>query len=84
MDFDVEIDVKLKEGLLNPEAKTIERGLQLLGYKGIKDFDTKRAFAFKISAKDEHKARTEVDEMCKKILVNPVIQDYEIKIKHEK
>jgi phosphoribosylformylglycinamidine synthase len=81
MTYDLEINVKLKKGLLNPEAKTIERSLQLLGYKNVSDFDTKRAFAMKIDASSPEEAEKQADEMCKRILVNPVIQDYEILIK---
>ena len=81
MVFEIEINVKLKKGLLNPEAKTIERRLQLLGYKNVSEFDTKRAFAMKIDASSEEDAKKQADEMCKRILVNPVIQDYVISVK---
>jgi phosphoribosylformylglycinamidine synthase len=81
MTYDVEINVKLKKGLLNPEAKTIERSLQLLGYKNVSDFDTKRAFAMKIESSSPEEAEKQADDMCKRILVNPVIQDYEITVK---
>jgi phosphoribosylformylglycinamidine synthase subunit PurS len=79
--MDIEINVKLKKGLLNPEAKTIERSLQLLGYKNVSDFDTKRAFAMRIDAASADEARKQADEMCRRMLVNPVIQDYEIIVK---
>ena len=81
MVFEVEIDVKLKKGLLNPEAKTIERSLQLLGYKNVSEFDTKRAFIMKVDASFPEEAEKQADEMCKRILVNPVIQDYVITVK---
>lgn len=79
--MDVEIVVKLKKGLLNPEAKTIEKSLNLLGYKNVSDFDTKRVFLMKIDAKSAEEAGKQADEMCRRILVNPVIQDYEITVK---
>jgi len=79
--MDVEIVVKLKKGLLNPEAKTIEKSLGLLGYKNVSDFDTKRVFLMKLDAKSAEDAVKQADEMCRRLLVNPVIQDYEITVK---
>lgn len=81
MNYEVEIDVKLKKGLLNPEANTIERSLGLLGYKNVSEFDTKRAFVMKLEAPDKDEAKRQADEMCKRMLVNPVIQDYVITVK---
>ena len=77
----VEITVNLKKGLLNPEAKTIERSLNLLGYKNVSDFDTKRVFLMDVGAPSPEEAKKQVDEMCKRILVNPVIEDYDIIVK---
>jgi phosphoribosylformylglycinamidine synthase len=79
--MEVEINVKLKKGLLNPEAKTIERSLHLLGYKNVSEFDTKQSFVMDIDASSADEAKKQADEMCKRILVNPVIQDYEILVK---
>lgn len=76
----VEITVKLKKGLLNPEAKTIERSLGLLGYKNVSDFDTTRVFLMDVDAHSAEAAKSQADEMCRRILVNPVIQDYEIRV----
>jgi len=81
MSYEVEINVKLKKGLLNPEANTIERSLKLLGYKNVSDFDTKRAFVMKVDASSPEEAEKQADEMCKRMLVNPVIQDYDIIVK---
>ncbi|MEO0248026.1 MAG: phosphoribosylformylglycinamidine synthase subunit PurS [candidate division WOR-3 bacterium] len=79
--MEVEITVKLKKGLLNPEAKTIERSLNLLGYKNVLGFDTKRVFSMNISAASAEAAKRQAEEMCRRLLVNPVIEDYEIKVK---
>lgn len=79
--MDVEITVKLKKGLLNPEARTIGRSLNLLGYKNVSEVDTKRVFFMKIDAKDNESARKQADEMCRRLLTNPVIEDYAIVVK---
>jgi phosphoribosylformylglycinamidine synthase len=77
----VEVTVKLKKGLLNPEAKTIERSLNLLGYKNVSDFDTEQVFTMDVDVPGAEEAKKQVDEMCRRILVNPVIQKYEIVVK---
>jgi phosphoribosylformylglycinamidine synthase PurS subunit len=79
--MDLEITVKLKKGLLNPEARTIGRSLNLLGYKNVSDVDTKKVFLMKIDAKGEAEAKKQADEMCRRLLTNPVIEDYVIVIK---
>lgn len=76
----VKIKVRLKEGLLNPEAKTIERSLSLLGYDDVSGFDTEKIFIFEVSDKPEEEAKRQADEMCRRLLVNPVIQDYDITV----
>ncbi len=80
MEHNIEVIVKLKKGLLNPEAKTIERSLNLLGYKNVSQFDTKRIFLMKVNAPSAEDAKKQADEMCRRILVNPVIEDYEITV----
>lgn len=79
--MDVEITVKLKKGLLNPEARTIGRSLNLLGYKNVSDVDTKRVFLMKIGTKSPADAKKQADEMCRRLLTNPVIEDYAIVVK---
>jgi phosphoribosylformylglycinamidine synthase subunit PurS len=79
--MDVEITVKLKKGLLNPEARTIGRSLTLLGYKNVSDVDTKKVFLMKIDAGTTADAKKQADEMCRRLLTNPVIEDYTIVVK---
>jgi len=79
MKYDAEVKINLKKGMLNPEASTIERALALLGYK-VEGTDTIEIIKFTIDEENEQLAREEVDDMCQRLLCNPVIHDYEIKI----
>ncbi len=79
MKYDAEVKISLKKGMLNPEASTIQRSLALLGYE-VEGTDTIQTIKFIIDEKDETVAREEVDDMCQRLLCNPVIHDYEIKI----
>lgn len=79
MKYDAEVKISLKKGMLNPEASTIQRALALLGYE-VEGTDTIEIIKFTIDEADEKLAREEVDDMCQRLLCNPVIHDYEIKI----
>jgi phosphoribosylformylglycinamidine synthase len=79
MKYDAEVKISLKKGMLNPEASTIQRALALLGYD-VDGTDTIEIIKFTLNEEDEKIAREEVDDMCQRLLCNPVIHDYEINI----
>ncbi len=79
MKYDAEVKISLKKGMLNPEASTIQRALALLGYE-VEGTDTTQTIKFIIDEEDEKVAKEEVEDMCQRLLCNPVIHDYEIKI----
>lgn len=82
MSYLVEVKTSLKKGMLNPEASTIQKALALLNYE-VDDTKTSNIITFKMDADDLKTAEAEVDEMCQKLLCNPVIHDYEITISEE-
>jgi phosphoribosylformylglycinamidine synthase subunit PurS len=79
MKYDAEVKISLKKGMLNPEAATIQRALALLKYQ-VQDTDTIQIIKFTLEGTEEDVVRQEVDEMCQRLLCNPVIHNYEIKI----
>ena len=79
MKYDIEVKISLKKGMLNPEASTIQRALALLDYK-VENTDTIDIIKFSLEGENEKSAHQNVDEMCQRLLCNPVIHDYEIKI----
>lgn len=79
MKYDAEVRISLKKGMLNPEAATIQRALALLDYQ-VKDTSTVNLIRFSLEGNDEATVKSEVDEMCQRLLCNPVIHDYTIKI----
>ncbi len=82
MIFDIEVEISLKEGMLNPEAKTIENSLGLLGYK-VENTQTLNIITFKIEGENAKEVEGEVDDMCQRLLCNPVIHNYKITINSE-
>lgn len=79
MKYDAEVKISLKKGMLNPEAATIQRALALLDYN-VKNTATVDMIKFTIEGSDQELVKKEVDEMCQRLLCNPVIHDYTIKI----
>ena len=77
--FDIEVKISLKSGMLNPEATTIERSLDLLGYK-VKNVKTDEIIKFQMEGEDREVIRANVTDMCERLLCNPVIHDYKISV----
>ena len=76
--FDVRVEVTHREGIADPAGATIERALPALGFEGIQGVHVGKSIRFSIEAGDEQAARGEIEEMCKRFLTNPVIEDYEV------
>jgi phosphoribosylformylglycinamidine synthase len=74
------VTIKLKKGVLNPEGRTIQRALNFLGFNDVKEVQTYKMIDIIMEGESEEKVKEEVEEMCKKLLANPVIHDYEIKV----
>ncbi|HIH62186.1 MAG TPA: phosphoribosylformylglycinamidine synthase subunit PurS [Methanobacteriales archaeon] len=82
MKFNVEVRIKLKKGMLNPEAATIQRALALLGYE-VENTNTMDIITFTMEEDNMKKVEEEVEDMCQRLLCNPVIHDYQINIEPE-
>lgn len=80
MRFDVLVEVKLRPGIADPQGSTIERALPALGFDGIHAVHVGKAIRFTMEAPDEHAARGTVEELCKRFLTNPVIEDADVTI----
>ena len=74
----IKIIVTLKNGVLDPQGKAIQQTLNGMGFNDIKDVRQGKYFDIEINETDEAKAKNKVDEMCKKLLANLVIEDYKI------
>jgi len=76
-----EVIIELKKGVADPEGMNTKKALNLLGWDVE---DVKSGKVYEIDLGDdvsEEEAREEVEEMCKRLLANPVIQTYEIMMK---
>ncbi|MGY6500073.1 MAG: phosphoribosylformylglycinamidine synthase subunit PurS [Acidimicrobiales bacterium] len=80
MTFDVQIEVRLRAGVADPEGSTIERSLPALGFDGVSGVHVGKYIRFSLDATDEAAARSEVEDMCARFLTNPVIEDAHISL----
>ena len=64
--------------MLDPQGKVIQQTLQDMGVKTLKELRQGKYFEIEVSENDEKKAKDQVDEMCKKLLVNLIIEDFKI------
>ena len=76
MTFDVHVDVQLRPGVADPQGSTIERSLPHLGFEGITGVRVGKSIRFQLDAADETAARGIVDDVCRKFLTNPVIEEF--------
>lgn len=72
------VHVTLKNGVLDPQGKAIQHALSALGFAGVDDVRQGKFIELELSEGDEAKARATVEEMCKKLLANTVIENYAI------
>ncbi len=78
--YRVEVRITPREGLLDPEGKAVEHALQALEFEGVRGVAMGRLIRFRLEAADPADAERKADEMCRKLLANPVTEDYTIGI----
>ena len=72
------ITVTLKKDVLDPQGKVVQNTLVNLGMSNLKNIRQGKYFEIEVEEKDQNNAEKYVDEMCKKLLVNLIIEDYKI------
>lgn len=73
----VKIETKLKESILDPQGQAVKTGLEALGYDNVSDIHVGKYMELTVEdVKTEEELITQVEEMCERLLANPVIEDY--------
>ena len=75
------VTVTLKKDVLDPQGKVVEQTLINMGNKNISNVRQGKYFEFNIEENDKEKAEKVINEFCKKLLANTVIEDYKINYK---
>lgn len=79
----VKIFVTLKNGVVDPQGITIKGALESLGYEGIANVRLGKYIQMELNCKSGKEAEKDIEEMCQKLLVNPVIEDYRYEIEKD-
>ena len=72
------VTVTLKKDVLDPQGKVVQNTLLSLGLDNLKNIRQGKFFEIEIEEKNQHKAEELINDMCKKLLVNLIIEDYKI------
>ena len=74
----IKVIVTLKNGVLDPQGKAIQQTLNGMGFSDVNEVRQGKYFDIEVNEKDEKKAKIKVEDMCKQLLANLVIENYTI------
>ena len=74
----IKVIVTLKNGVLDPQGKAIQQTLIGMNFSNVNEVRQGKYFEIDVKESNENKAKSQIDEMCKKLLANLVIEDFKI------
>ena len=81
--FEAKVTIGLKKGVSDPEGANTLKALKLLGFENVKEAKMIRTVDLLIDGKNKKEVEKNVEQMCQRLLTNPVIHTYEIEIKEK-
>jgi len=78
--YRVSVYVIPKAGVVDPQGAVIERALPALGHAGVANTRVGRYITLEVPGADHDKAKAAVDDMCRRLLANPIIEDYRFEL----
>ena len=78
--FEARVEVTHRPGIADPAGATVERALPALGYTNVTQVHIGKVIRLVVDAANADSARTQVEEMCERLLANPVIESYEVTV----
>ena len=72
--------ITLKEGILDPQGKTVLRALKSLGYDEVEDLRVGKYMELELTGDDQGTLESRLGEMSEKLLTNPIIEDYRMEV----
>jgi len=81
MKFIAEIDIMPMKALLDPQGKAVSQTLQNIGHSGISNVRIGKHVQIEFESENEDSAKLIIDEICKKVLINPIMEGFEFTIK---
>lgn len=83
MNFRAEIDVMPLKELLDPQGKAVSHSLEKLNFDGVDDVRIGKHISIKLKAASKEEATTQVENACKKLLANPIMEGYKFELVQE-
>lgn len=80
MNFEAQVEVRLRPGISDPQGATIERALPALGFRGVTNVRVGKSIRLHLEAPDEESARRLTEAMTERLLANPVIEEAEVHV----
>lgn len=74
--YRVSVYVTPKAGVVDPQGAVVERALPALGHSGARNIRVGRYITLEVEGSDAQRVRADVDDMCRRLLANPIIEDY--------
>jgi len=78
--FEAKVTIGLKKGVSDPEGANTLKALHLLGFNTVKEAKTIRTVDLLIDGKNKEEVKKKVEQMCQRLLTNPVIHTYKIDV----
>lgn len=78
--FKVKVLVKRRPSILDPQGKAVEKGAKLLGLNNIHDTRIDKHIEFLVDSSNKKEAEKEISEYCRKLLANPIMEDFEFEM----
>jgi len=78
--YEAKVTIQLKKGVSDPEGVNTLKAIHLLGFTNVKNAKTIRTFDLMVDGKDKNQVKKDVEQICQRLLTNPVIHNYEIVI----
>ena len=79
-EYRLEVRITPRAGLLDPQGKAIQSALRSLDFAAVDDVRVGRLLRLKLSADSDVAARATAEDMCRRLLANPVTEDFDIRI----
>lgn len=81
MQFQIEVRVVPRTGILDPQGKAVAGALQSLGFASVEDVHVGRLVTLTLTADSAEEARESATAMCRQLLANPVTEDFEVQVR---
>jgi phosphoribosylformylglycinamidine synthase len=78
--FSCEVYIRPRRDILDPQGDAVERALRDLGFGSVSEVRIGRYIRLQVDAEGEQEARAKLDDMCARLLANPVTEDYELRV----